>query len=260
MSIRPSIPRRNRIPVADALPELIQHLDEGQAQTARRHALATLDTLSPGQWRPGPELAARPGDIGLLIVDGLMTRDVLLGQTVATELVGHGDLLRPGDHDGSSAPVPFDVEWRVLQPTRIALLDRDFAVVVGRWPEAVELIVSNAVRRAQSLGLHLAISHLRRVDARLLMLMWHMADRWGKVGLDGVSVPLNLTHQTLGSLVGARRPSVTTALNQLIDERRISRCDDGTWLLHGDPPDILERIRSNLDDRDDEATAVEPSA
>ncbi len=31
-------------------------------------------------------------------------------------------------------------------------------------------------------------------------------------------MPLKLTHQTLGSLVGARRPSVTTALNQLIDE------------------------------------------
>jgi DNA-binding GntR family transcriptional regulator len=54
-----------------------------------------------------------------------------------------------------------------------------------------------------------------------------------------VIVPLRLTHRTLAQLVGAQRPSVTTALGQLADDRRITRRDDGHWVLHGEPPPDL---------------------
>jgi CRP/FNR family cyclic AMP-dependent transcriptional regulator len=76
-------------------------------------------------------------------------------------------------------------------------------------------------------------------------MMWYLADRWGKVTPDGVHLPLRLTHQTLGRLVGAQRPSVTTALKQLAAEGRLTREGDGTWMLHGDPPDTLERLRAD---------------
>jgi CRP/FNR family transcriptional regulator, cyclic AMP receptor protein len=107
----------------------------------------------------------------------------------------------------------------------------------------VEAIVGAAVRRSQSLALHLAVCHMRRVHTRLLVFMWHMADRWGKVGTEGVHVPLKLSHRALGHLVGAQRPSVTTALRQLAAEGLVSRAADGTWLLHGDPPQTLEQLR-----------------
>jgi CRP/FNR family cyclic AMP-dependent transcriptional regulator len=171
-------------------------------------------------------------------------RDVVLGETVATEIVGRGDILRPTQHEGSGAPVPFDVEWRVIQPTTLAHLDRAFGVALARWPEAVEAIVAAAVRRSQSLAVHLAVCHLRRVHTRILVMMWHMADRWGKVGTEGVHVPLKLSHRVLGHLVGAQRPSVTTALRQLDAEGRVTRRSDGTWMLHGDPPETLERLRA----------------
>ncbi len=246
MTDRESSTTDSRIRVADAFPDLIRHLPPDQARIAGHHALATIKALPPGPWSPVRSLQSRPGDLGLLIVDGLLTRDVVLGQTVATELVGRGDLLRPADHDGMAAPVPFDVEWHVLEPTRIAVLDREFAAVIGHWPEAIELIVSSAVRRAHSLALHLAVSHLRRVDKRLLILLWHMADRWGTVGPNGVSVPMHLTHQTLGRLVGAHRPSVTTALTLLVKEGRVSRANDGTWTLHGQPPSTLAGIDRDI--------------
>jgi CRP/FNR family transcriptional regulator, cyclic AMP receptor protein len=70
-----------------------------------------------------------------------------------------------------------------------------------------------------------------------------------------VHVPLKLTHQLLGRVVGAQRPSVTTALKQLMEEGSVSRRDDGTWLLHGDPPETLERLRSSIEERCGEATA-----
>jgi CRP/FNR family cyclic AMP-dependent transcriptional regulator len=81
------------------------------------------------------------------------------------------------------------------------------------------------------------------VDVRLLVMMWYLADRWVKVTPGGVNVPLRLTHQTLGRLVGAQRPSVTTALKQLAVEGLLTRAADGSWLLHGDAPDTLERLR-----------------
>jgi hypothetical protein len=226
------------------MPEIAEHLDAEQERLARQHLVATQWELAPGRWRPRGDIQREPGHLGLLVLDGLLTRDVVLEETLATELVGRGDLLRPADHDGQDAPVPFDIAWRVLKPSRIAVLDRRVARVLGHWPETLELIVQGAVRRAQTLAVVLAVSHLRRVDARLLVMLWYLADRWGKVRPDGVNVPLELTHQTLGRLVGAQRPSVTTALKQLGEEGRVTRCDDGTWLLHGDPPDTLERLRA----------------
>src|SRR5881396_2638718 len=93
--------------VVDAFPELVGDLDAERAKLARRHALATLETLTPGIWQPDIEVQREPGHLGLLVIDGLLSRDVTLGNTVATEIVGRGDVLRPSDHDGESAPVPF---------------------------------------------------------------------------------------------------------------------------------------------------------
>jgi CRP/FNR family cyclic AMP-dependent transcriptional regulator len=232
------------IRVVDAFPELVAALDEERAQQARRQALATVEALPAGAWLPDAEIQRAPGHLGLLVTEGLLTREVLLGSTVATEIIGSGDILRPADHDGESAPVPFGVRWTALEPTRLAVLDARFASVVGQWPETIEVLIGSAIRRAQSLALHLAVGHLRRVDTRLLVLLWHLADRWGHVQPEGVHVPLRLTHQTLGRLVGAQRPSVTTALRELTDAGRVRRCENGSWLLVGQPPETLERLRA----------------
>lgn len=235
---------QSRIRLVDALPEFAEHLDPDQKGLAREHLVATLWRVPAGGWRPRRDIQREPGHLGLLVLDGLLTRDVVLEQTLATELVGRGDLLRPADHDGQDAPVPFDVTWRVLEPASIAVLDRKAAQAIGHWPEAMEVVIRGAVRRAHTLAVVLAVSHLRRIDSRLLVMLWYLADRWGKVRADGVNVPLGLTHQTLGRLVGAQRPSVTTALKQLREEGRVTRAPDGTWLLHGEPPHTLERLRT----------------
>jgi CRP/FNR family transcriptional regulator, cyclic AMP receptor protein len=52
-------------------------------------------------------------------------------------------------------------------------------------------------------------------------------------------VPIRLTHETLSLLVGARRPSVTTALTALSNAGGIvERRPDGEWVLHGLPPTL----------------------
>jgi CRP-like cAMP-binding protein len=121
------------------------------------------------------------------------------------------------------------------------VLDPTFARALGQWPSAVEAVLRGASNRAHSLAITLAVSNLRRVDTRLLVLLWYLANRWGRVTPGGVIVPLRLTHETLARLVGAQRPSVTTALRQLEAEGRLRRTPDRLWLLCGDPPETMAR-------------------
>ena len=131
--------------------------------------------------------------------------------------------------------------WTVLEPARFAVLAPPFTRVLGQYPAAVEAVLRGASNRAYSLAITMAVSNLRRVDDRLLVLLWYLANRWGRVTPDGVVLPLRLTHETLARLVGAQRPSVTTALSQLEEGGKLRRTADRAWLLCGDPPDTLTR-------------------
>jgi hypothetical protein len=63
------------------------------------------------------------------------------------------------------------------------------------------------------------------------MLFWLLAERWGRVGPDGVHVTLPLTHEVLAMLVGSHRPTVTIALQRLARARLLTRERSDTWLL-----------------------------
>ena len=92
------------------------------------------------------------------------------------------------------------------------------------------------------LTFHLAVTRLNRVDVRLLVTLWFPAERWGRVTAEGVLLPLRLTHQILAQLIGARRPSVTTAVGELTAAGLGSRSPDGSWVPHGQPPDDLHAV------------------
>ena len=67
---------------------------------------------------------------------------------------------------------------------------------------------------------------------RLALLLWHLAARWGKVEPGGIRLALPLTHQLLGRLVGAERPSVSHALARLAHAGLVTGHGD-EWHLHG---------------------------
>lgn len=228
--------------VLDEDPELARSLPAESSALARRHAVAREKRLGAGPWEPQTEPEGTPCALGLLVLDGLLTRDVVCAGRECLELLGRGDLLRPWDYsDGVYAPVPFDTSWCVLQPTRLAVLDRRFTLVVGRFPELLAELVSRTLHRSRWLSLLFALSHVRRIDQRLLILFWHLADRWGRVEREGVVLPLGLTHETLAKLVGAQRPSVTVGLSQLREQGRLRRRPDGSWLLLGSAPEEFGR-------------------
>jgi hypothetical protein len=57
---------------------------------------------------------ASPDHIGLLVVNGVLAREILVSDTVSTELLGPGDVLRPWRlHDGAML-LRHTVRWSVL--------------------------------------------------------------------------------------------------------------------------------------------------
>jgi CRP-like cAMP-binding protein len=165
-------------------------------------------------------------------------REASVGDHPSAELLGPGDLLRSWDDTENEVLLPRSVEWTALTATRLAIIDQAFTVRAAQWPEVFASLIERASRRAERLVVMQAIAHLTRVDDRLLALMWCLAERWGRVAPGGVLVSLRLSHRTLAAMVGARRPSVTTALGQLMARGEVERRPDGDWILRGDPPRV----------------------
>jgi CRP-like cAMP-binding protein len=234
----------NVVRVLEEDPELGASLDDAELAIAAQHLVAAEIRVPKGLWEVEHPLGQSRADLGFLVLDGLLVRETVIGRHTTAELLGSGDLLRPWDQneDAPDAPVRTEHAYRVLQPTRVAVLDARFATLCSRLPSITAELLSRTLRRSRLLGLLLALSAMPRLDARLLALLWHLADRWGKVGPNGVHVPLRLTHATLAQLVGAQRPSVTSALQALEGRGLVSRIPEGGgWLLLGDPPGDPEK-------------------
>jgi CRP-like cAMP-binding protein len=223
---------RTTVAVLDADPDLATSIPDAELPAARRRSLAVVIEVEPPTWDPGPLITRElEGWLGLFVVDGLLLRCVNVGKRTACELFGPGDIFRPWDADGEYEPLPITVSWRILKPTRLAVLDDAFALRMARWPSVISRILGRFGRRARHLALLQAVTHLPRAYARLLMLFWLLAERWGRVSPDGVRIRLPLTHEVLAMLVGAHRPTVTIALQKLDAADLLHRERRDTWLL-----------------------------
>jgi CRP/FNR family transcriptional regulator, cyclic AMP receptor protein len=217
-------------------PELVRELDPRRAREATQRLYARTIDIPRGRWNPGSGLLESATPIGLLILEGVLVREATVGDHPSAELLGPGDLLRAWDDPDTEELLPRTIEWSALTATRVAVIDDAFAVRAAQWPEVFAGLVDRAARRAERLVVMQAIAHLTRVDDRLLALLWCLAERWGRVVPGGVLVSLRLSHRTLAGMIGARRPSVTTALGQLMARGELERRTDGEWLLRGDAP------------------------
>jgi CRP/FNR family cyclic AMP-dependent transcriptional regulator len=229
--------------IIEADPELADLVPEAERERARRETQTPVRTLSRGAWDVARSVEPETHHRGFLLIDGLITREVeVLGRS-CVELIGAGDVIRPWSWDEDGAHVRAEVGWEVLEPTSMAVLDHRLIVRINPWPQLGLELFSRGTRRAHALAVALAIAHHQRVDDRLLLTLWHLAERWGRVRPDGIVVPLPLSHQRLADLVGAHRPSVTTAMGELARSGALSRRDDGVWILHGAPPAELRHHR-----------------
>jgi CRP-like cAMP-binding protein len=236
---------RDLVRLLDADPELGEQLTPEERDRARHHLVTAVVTVGPGKWDAAGALDGASAQLGLLVIDGLLLRDLDLGRRASTEVLGAGDLLRPWDADGQFDDLPLTARWTVLQPTRLAVLDERFLLAAVRYPAVIDALFGRAVRRNRWLSVRLVVNQLVRLEDRLMLALWGLAERWGRVTPDGVLIPMGLTHSALARLVGARRPSVTSALGELSRDRVLERTEDG-WLLRGDPAHVVDPVTERL--------------
>ncbi|MDQ6803393.1 MAG: hypothetical protein M3065_00160, partial [Actinomycetota bacterium] len=116
-----------------------------------------METLAPGDWpATALDIVDPRGALGLLVIDGILSRDLKLGGASFTELIGEGEILRPWDSAAHLSMAQPSVAWTVLDTARIAILDRRFVARTARWPELTTALFTRAMSRSRSLAVQLA--------------------------------------------------------------------------------------------------------
>jgi CRP/FNR family transcriptional regulator, cyclic AMP receptor protein len=223
---------QERIPILDPRLELSSHLPGDERAELGAFSLPVV-TLEPGAVNVNALLADR-GAFGATVLDGIVMSAQRIGEQTGILLLGPGDLLVPVS-DLSPGWLS-DVDVRVAAPVRLALFGNELLAAAIRWPRIVQGLYGSLGDQLQRLTAQLVICQLPRVDERVLAMMWLLAESWGQVTSAGVRLALPLTHETLGALVGARRPTITLALRKLTREGSIVHQNTG-WLLIELPPE-----------------------
>ena len=225
--------------LADLDPDLFAGVG-GDESELRQLSRVPCVTVPAGAWDPARIAGA--AYLGLLVLGGRLSVQIEIGPRSHLEILGPGDVLQPwiaGSEDGAAASMP---NWRVLQDLQVAVLDRRFALAMGRHPAVARALMERLVARARRLLFQLAVLAEPRTTQRIELMLWHFADRWGRVTPDGIQLELPIGHEGLAHIVAAQRPSVTTALGRLKADGRVERQGRKIWLLPLEPPESLGRL------------------
>ena len=189
---------------------------------ARSLHLAALP-FEPRTFVPDPE-----GWLGLLIVNGELLVEIEAGRGPTGWLVGRGDIVRPWEMD--ELALTADASWTALTESQVVLLDADFARRTVAMTAVARMLLAKSAQSTHWLLAKSLITATPVIEERLLLLFALIGERWGRATPEGVVISLPLTHRVLASLVGARRPSVSTALGALDEQGLISRVSRDGWL------------------------------
>lgn len=218
----PRTPRRppaaERVPRGPSLldldDDLARECDPELRDAAREAATVRLAEVASGPCDLEPWFDEVRRGAGLLVLDGLIAMTTIVGERAACELVGSGDLLQHFEPRADELVAQSEAS-HALAPTTFALLDAAFATRVGGCPQLGTALLRRAARRAAEAEALRAIASHPRLELRLVLLLWHLASRWGKVMPNGIRLTLPLTHRLLGQLVAAERPSISHAMHRL---------------------------------------------
>ena len=214
------------------IPLLQADADIGRYLTADERAAAETLTVPTVTLETGPvdirELLDRNACFGALVLTGMLVAHLRVGEQAGMRILGPGDVVSGGTTPASMLLV--DSGNRAVSMTQLAMLGKDVLVGAHRWPRLVAGLHTRTADQIERVAVQLAICQLPRVEDRLLALFWLLAEQWGRVTPGGTVLPLALTHETLGALVGARRPTVTLALGELSDRGAVLR-QGRAWLL-----------------------------
>lgn len=218
-----------RIALLEVDPELVRYVAAAEVPRARRAVAVPVITIEEGPFDPAAVLSEARNAFAALIVSGLVARELSAGGQPTLRLLGPGDLLHGGDIEAGLLEV--HQHYTAATQTTVALLGDRFLHAVRHWPRILTALVERTGHNHDATLVQLAISQQPRVEDRLVALFGALAERWGRMTADGVLIPLSLTHEALGRLIGARRPTVTLALKALAEDGRLERSGSGSWRL-----------------------------
>jgi hypothetical protein len=221
-------------------PDLGRFLAPDELAEARQLMVPVL-TLAREDETTFPERLRQHNAFAALLVQGMVLEQIQVGEHPGMRLLGPGDVVSPDA--GPPSLLVADVSARALAGTRLALLGREFLLGSRHWSGLTRGFYARLSQQADRLTTQLVICQLPRVDQRLLALMWLLAESWGRVTPSGTTLPLKLTHDVLGALIGARRPTVTLALRDLSERGALVRQDSG-WLLLEAPTEASRPLAS----------------
>jgi len=220
-----------RVHLLDADPALADALSPARLLDARRRL-----TASVAHEALGPRELDRVRSVDalrmLLVLDGLLLEEVAVSDSVSAELLSAGDVIAIG-HRRPEHLLRSEVRHVVLEPAQFAVLDADAIDAIAAFPEVHHALLERMAERARRAAAGKAIAQMNGIDRRLIALFWQFAERWGRVTPVGVALRVPVSHRVLAQLVGARRPSVSTAMSRLAVEGKLLRRTDGSWLLPG---------------------------
>ncbi len=220
--------------------DLAEELELRMRLSARQHATARILHADTGECDLSSWFTAVGDGPGVMIIDGLLALDTCVAGRTICELLGPGDLLQP-PAELEDDMVDRESSWHALTPTRLVLLDGAFVERVHSWPQLLRTLFRRSERRVADAGTLRAIACQPKLEVRLVLLLWHLAARWGRVEPTGIRLTLPLTHRLLGQLVAAERPSISHALSRLSHAGLVSG-SAGDWHLHGTVEAHLEAL------------------
>lgn len=225
--------RTSVVSLAAVMPDVMSRIPEDDRRLAERALLAPR--LSARGKDLINVLAAAPRDaFGFLVVDGVVLKETTLATRSALEVLTAGDMLAPVSTEalepGARAVSRYVAHGRVS----LAVLGDRFRAASRRWPAVGDDLHDRLAKQTHRASAHLAMLHASRVEDRIILLFADLGERCGRMTTDGVVVDINLTHDIIGRLVGAQRPTVTLALQTLAGAGSLCRAGKDRWMIPRD--------------------------
>ncbi len=218
------------VSLIDVEPQLGAELDADQRERARRTIVAAAIEVPAGPWQEPVAGYGEGNAYGVLLVDGFVLRTVTMGERGTAQLFGPGDVMQSWPEEDLPSPVSVEVTWTVISRTTLVRLDDRVIALAGRWPSVLRRLAWRASSVAGRVCLQVAIARVPRLEERVLLLFWGLAERWGSMTPGGMLLPIRLTHEAIAALTAASRPPVSSALSQLSRDGQLCRTREG-WRL-----------------------------
>jgi len=161
---------------------------------------------------------------------GMVVLRLEFGGSIHLEVLGKGDVLNPWQLETDTS-LQEQVSVQVIQSGCVAVLDGRFAEQMSPWPEVFAALMRRQIMRTRRMVLQACILSHSRVDERLELMLWRLAEQFGSMTREGLLVRLPFTHVQLAEMIAARRSTVTMAVSRLVAEERLRRPGRNQWLL-----------------------------